>query len=104
MPIGHLSIRIDTRRRDHHVWVNHGGGSWVHSTRHFDGRNRRIRRSLGTRDLEQAIRLRDERFDRIREYRECVAPRRRADDEPGVLPMLVPRGAGAPAAWWTMRA
>jgi hypothetical protein len=39
MPIGHLSIRINTRRRDHHLWLNNGGVYWVHYTLHFDNRN-----------------------------------------------------------------
>jgi len=33
MPIGHLSIRINTRRRDHHLWLNNGGVYWVHYIR-----------------------------------------------------------------------
>ena len=58
MPIGHLSIRINTRRRDHHLWLNTGGVYWVHYTLHFDHRKRRIRRSLRTHDLELAKRCR----------------------------------------------
>ncbi len=75
MPIGHLSIRINTSRRDHHLWLNNSGVYWVHYTLHFDHRKRRIRRSLRTRDLERAIQLRDELFAHIREHGESVAPR-----------------------------
>ena len=75
MPIGRLSIRIDGRRRDHHLWINNRGRYWVHYTLNWDGRTRRIRRSLRTRDLEEAIRLRDELFDHIRKHGEFVAPR-----------------------------
>ena len=75
MPIGHLSIRINTRRRDHHLWLNNGGVYWVHYTLHFDHRKRRIRRSLRTRDLGRAIKLRDELFAHIREHGESVARR-----------------------------
>jgi hypothetical protein len=76
MPIGHLSIRINTSRRDHHLWLNNGGVYWVHYTLHWDGRKRRIRRSLQTRDLERAIALRDELFAHIRAHGEFVVPRR----------------------------
>jgi hypothetical protein len=82
MPIGHLSIRINTRRRDHHLWLNNGGVYWVHYTLHFDHRKRRIRRSLRTRDLERAIELRDELFAHIREHGEFVAPRRPGIERP----------------------
>ena len=75
MPIGRLSIRIDPRRRKHHLWKN-GNRYWVHYVLVWDGRKRRIRRSLRTRDLEEAIRLRDELFAHIREHGEFVAPRK----------------------------
>ena len=64
MPIGHLSIRIDASRRDHHLWLNNGVW-WIHYTLHWEGKKRRIRRSLATREFEAAIRLRDECFARI---------------------------------------
>ncbi len=75
MPIGYLSIRVDSTRRDHHIWLNNGTW-WVHFTIHFDGRKRRIRRSLRTRDLERAIGLRDELFTNLRDHGEFVASRR----------------------------
>jgi len=74
MPIGRLSIRINPRRRNHHLWINNGGRYWVDYTLNWDGRTRRIRRSLRTRNLEEAIRLRDELFAHIREHGEFVAP------------------------------
>ena len=76
MPIGFLSIRVDSTRRDHHLWLNNGGFFWTHFTLHWDGRKRRIRRSLHTRDLEEAIRRRDELFAHIREHGEVISPRR----------------------------
>ncbi len=101
MPIGHLSIRINTRRRDHHLWLNNGGVYWVHYTLHFDQRKRRIRRSLRTRDLEQAIALRDELFAHIREHGEFVASRR---EDPGVSRLLMASVMPVAAAWWRVGA
>jgi hypothetical protein len=46
-------------------------------TLHFGGRKRRIRRSLGTKCLADAIRLRDELFARIEREGEAVPERRR---------------------------
>ena len=90
MPIGFLSIRINTRRSDHHLWLNNGGVYWVHYTLHFASRKRRIRRSLRTRDLERAIELRDELFAHIHKHGEFVAPRRpgieRPEGQMGVQP------------------
>ncbi len=87
MAIGHLSIRINTRRRSHHFWLNNGSKYWVYSSLHFDHRKRRIRRSLRIRDLDRAIHLRDELFAHIREHGESVATRR---EDPGFLRLLVP--------------
>lgn len=54
-----LSIRIDADNPDHHLWDNHGTW-WVHYTLHVGGvRVRRVRRSLGTADREEARRRRD---------------------------------------------
>ena len=101
MPIGHLSIRINTRRRDHHLWLNNGGVYWVHYTLHFDNRKRRIRRSLRTRDLERAIELRDELFAHIREHGEFVASK---PEDPGFSRLLVPRSEQIVTAWWPVGA
>lgn len=102
MPIGNLSIRIDTARRDHHLWLNNGTW-WCHYTLHFDHRKRRIRRSLRTRDVERAIKLRDELFAHIRGHGEFVAPRRR--DVGGVEDFSAMRGLRSVApAWWLVGA
>ena len=101
MPIGHLSIRINTRRRDHHLWLNNGGVYWVHYTLHFDHRKRRIRRSLPTRDLERAIQLRDELFAHIRAHGEFVPSRR---DSPGLSRLLMASVTPVAPAWWRVGA
>ena len=57
-----LSIRVDAANPDHHLWVN-GDSWWIHYTVHTDdGRARRVRYSLETRDREQARMLRDAIF------------------------------------------
>ncbi|MFM9000872.1 MAG: hypothetical protein ACKORB_04520 [Opitutia bacterium] len=53
------SLRIDETNRLHHLW-NNNGTWWVHYTEHLpDFTKRRVRRSLGTRDQEEAVRRRD---------------------------------------------
>ena len=55
-----LSVRVNQGNPDHHLWNNHGTW-WLHYTLHLpDYTKRRIRKSLGTRDLGQARTLRDE--------------------------------------------
>ncbi len=58
MTIGFPSIRVDDANPLHHLWCNNGTW-WVHYTLHFDHRKRRIRRSLGTAVLAEAVRRRD---------------------------------------------
>lgn len=54
-----ISVRISAENPHHHLWNNHGTW-WVHFTEHLPGfTKRRARRSLGTRDLAEAIRRRD---------------------------------------------
>jgi hypothetical protein len=54
-----ISRRQKTSGLNHHLWNNHGGW-WIHGTEHLpDGTARRVRRSLKTRDLSKARRLRD---------------------------------------------
>jgi hypothetical protein len=54
-----LAVRIPVENPNHHLWNNHGVW-WTHFTVHrSDYTKKRIRLSLGTRDLEQARRLRD---------------------------------------------
>ncbi len=57
-----LAIRIDSDNKRHHLWNNHGTW-WIHYTLLVDGlRIRRVRRSLGTRELSTACSLRDDFF------------------------------------------
>ena len=74
MRIGRLSIRINSKSPKHHLWCNNGSW-WVAYVLHFSGRKRRIRRSLGTRCVEDAIRRRDELFARIERDGEEVPER-----------------------------
>jgi hypothetical protein len=96
MPIGRLSVRARPGNRLHHLYRNNGDVWWVHYTLNWDGRTRRIRRSLGTKCVDEAVRRRDDLFARIEREGEPVPERR---STPTILPMLVP---SAPAgAWFT---
>ncbi len=54
-----LSIRVSEANRLHHLW-NNNGTWWLHYTEHLaDFTKRRVRRSLRTHDLEDAVRRRD---------------------------------------------
>ncbi|MEY3392115.1 MAG: hypothetical protein RLZZ322_963 [Verrucomicrobiota bacterium] len=54
-----LSIRVSEANRLHHLW-NNNGTWWLHYTEHLaDFTKRRVRRSLRTHDLEEAVRRRD---------------------------------------------
>jgi hypothetical protein len=59
----------------HHLWCNNGTW-WVHYTLHFDHRKRRIRRSLKTSDLAEAVRRRDELLAEISIGGEVIADQR----------------------------
>ena len=72
MTLGHLSPRTPDAGDRHHLW-NNNGTWWVHYTLHFGHRKRRIRRSLKTRSLAEAICRRDELFARIARDGEWVA-------------------------------
>jgi hypothetical protein len=104
MTRGYLSIRINQANPAHHLYVNTGGRSaghfWVAYTLHFDDRKRRVRKSLGTRSLAEAIRRRDALFARIREHGEEVPERRRKGqpDSAAEGGMLRIRAAQPPAA------
>jgi hypothetical protein len=74
MTRGHLSSRSGTPGDRHHLW-NNNGTWWVHYTLHFGHRKRRIRRSLKTRSLDEAIRRRDDLFAQIVRDGEWVADR-----------------------------
>jgi hypothetical protein len=71
---GQLSSRAGKPGDRHHLW-NNNGTFWVHYTLHFGFRKRRIRRSLRTRSVEEAIRRRDELFTRIARGGEWVEER-----------------------------
>jgi hypothetical protein len=61
-----LSIRVDAENPRHHLWNNHGTW-WIHYTVHTpQDRIRRVRRSLGTGELGEARRRRDEVLERLR--------------------------------------
>lgn len=88
MRIGRLSIRINPENRKHHLWCNNGSW-WVAYVLHFSGRKRRIRRSLGTACVEEAIRRRDELFARIERDGEEVPERRPRSPEEGEMRPIV---------------
>ena len=75
MPQGHLSVRVDATNSLHHLWCNNGTW-WVHYTLHFDHRKRRIRRSLKTSNLAEAVRRRDELLAEISIGGEVIADQR----------------------------
>jgi hypothetical protein len=77
MPIGRLSLRSPPGNSLHHLYRNNGDVWWVHYTLNWDGRTRRVRRSLGTKSLVKAVTLRDELFSRIAQEGEEVPERRR---------------------------
>jgi len=87
MTRGYLSLRFSEANAAHHLYVNTGGRAdgnyWVAYTLHFGGRKRRVKRSLGTKCLEEAIRLRDELFARIERDGEEVRDRRRTNPADG---------------------
>ena len=88
MPLGRLSARIDQASETHHLWLNNGT-YWVNFTLNFDFRTRRVRRSLGTKSLAEAIRKRDALFGRLATEGEWVPERGEECDMPTVLPLLV---------------
>ena len=81
MPLGKLSARIDEGNEEHHIWLNNGT-YWVHYTLNFDFRTRRVRRSLGTKSLAEAIRKRDALFARLVTEGEWVPERGEECDMP----------------------
>ncbi len=93
MPIGRLSIRSRPGNHLHHLYRNNGDVWWVHYTLNWEGRTRRIRRSLDTKSREEAIRLRDELFARIAAEGEPV-PERRVSTRIHPLQMQPYVGAG----------
>lgn len=98
MPRGYLSLRTDDTNPTHHLYVNRGGRAdgcwWVAYTLHFGGRKRRVRRSLGTKCVTEAIQRRDALFASIERDGEEV-PEREGKRERGEGPMLVLRSQHA---------
>ena len=86
MTLGYLSLRIDETNPAHHLYINRGGRAdgcwWVSYTLHFGDRKRRVRRSLRTRSLSEAIVRRDSLLLRIASDGDLVAERPRPDDHP----------------------
>lgn len=83
MPVAFPSIRVDRSNDTHHLWCNNGTW-WLHYTVHFDQRVRRIRKSLRTRCLADAITRRDEYLRQIADQGELVPDRRPARPVRGV--------------------
>jgi len=78
MPLAFPSIRVEPRNPTHHLW-NNNGVWWIHYTVHFDHRKRRVRRSLGTRSLTEAMLRLDSLLLRIASDGEPVPERGRPD-------------------------
>ena len=54
-----ISVRVNQKNPNHHLWNNHGTW-WLHYTMHLsDYTKRRVRKSLGTRNVEEARQRRD---------------------------------------------
>ena len=106
MPLGRLASRIDQDNKQHHIWLNDGTW-WVHYTLNFDFRTRRVRRSLGTKSLAEAIRKRDALFARLATEGEWVSERGSEDDMPTVLPLVIAaaraNGLREPVPWSARR-
>ena len=83
MPVAFPSIRVDQSNDTHHLWCNNGTW-WMHYTVHFDHRVSRIRRSLQTRSLADAITRRDEYLRHVADHGEFVPDRRPARPVRGV--------------------
>ncbi|MFM7207579.1 MAG: hypothetical protein ACKO4T_13025 [Planctomycetaceae bacterium] len=88
MPLGYPSLRVDPANPLHHLWCNNGTW-WIHYTLHFDGRKRRIRRSLRTTAVADAMSRRDEILERLAREGEPV-PERRPPPGPPVAASFVP--------------
>ena len=59
---GKLSLRINPKNPNHHLFNNHGTW-WLHATLHSrDFTKQRIRKNLRTEDLDEARTMRDQLF------------------------------------------
>lgn len=74
MPVAYPSIRVQDDNPTHHLW-NNNGTWWIHFTVHFDHRKRRIRRSLHTPVLAEAIERRDQLLENATLLGELVSER-----------------------------
>ena len=73
LPTNRLSLRIDVRNPDHHLW-NNNGTWWCHFTVHTPCHTKhRIRRSLHTNDRNVARARRDELLGQIQPQQEVAA-------------------------------
>ena len=104
MPRGFLSLRITNSSPSHHLYVNTGGRAegnyWVAYTLHFGVRKRRVRRSLGTKCLAEAIRLRDELFALIERDGEEVPARKAKSPEESEMSPRVSGNQCVSVAWF----
>ena len=65
MSTGTLSVRVNAKNPDHHLWNNHGTW-WLHYTLHLpDYTKRRIRKSLGTNNVLEPRARRDQILENI---------------------------------------
>lgn len=68
-----LSIRVNKKNANHHLWNNRGTW-WCHLTVHKnDATSERLRFSLKTRDLNRARLLRDNIFGDIKKNHQIIA-------------------------------
>ena len=75
MPLGTLAIRKKDSNPTHHLYRN-GNLWWVHFFVHHSGfKARRVRKSLGTESLAEAINRRDKLFEEVRQNGIEVAER-----------------------------
>ena len=73
VPTNRLSLRIDGRNPDHHLW-NNNGTWWCHFTLHTAGHTKhRVRRSLLTSDRTIARARRDELLGALQPQQEVAA-------------------------------
>lgn len=84
MPQGYLSARINVRNTLHHLWRNNGTW-WCYFTLHCEHRKRRVRRSLETHDVVEAIARRDQLLARLTSDGEDFPERRHRDDQERVM-------------------
>ena len=76
MPLGTLSIRTNQSNPTHHLYRN-GNLWWVHFfVNHSGFKTRRVRLSLGTNSLSEAITRRDKLFEDIKQNGHLIPERR----------------------------